>query len=434
MAAEIGTEIGIIALLVVINAFFACAEIAIVSVDRTWLQQLLDKGDKAAQAVERLTEDTTRMLATIQVGVTFAAFFTSANAAVGLSVPLALALEPFLGEVSTNAAFILVTLGVSVLSLVLGELFPKKIALLYPERIALFVAPPLEWLSKIGSPFVKLLSFLTNILLRATGNPIHNADRAVTTDQIKTMIEFARDSGEVNEQERKMLFGVVELGDLSVRTLMVPRVQIVAIEAQQSLIAARELAGQTDYTRLPVFDKVIDNIIGILHTKDLLREWRPELGDAQKVKELLRAVTFIPESKSASELLREMQRDRRHMAIVCDEYGGTVGLVTLEDLLEEIVGEIRDEYDVEEEQEFKRLGPQSGVFKLHAHLAVVNNELDLELPRDDHVTVGGLLHQYLQRPPLPGDSVTVPDSEVIVTVLESRQVRIERLVSVADET
>lgn len=426
-------DLGIIAVLLVVNAFFACAEIAIVSVDRSWLQQLLEKGDKRAQSVERLTEDTTRMLATIQVGVTFAAFFTSANAAVGLANPLALTLEPYLGTAAPTSAFILVTLVVSILSLVVGELFPKKLALLHPEPIALWVAPPLEWLSKVGSPFVKLLSFLTNILLRATGNPTTNADRTVTTDQIKTMIEFARDSGEVNEQERKMLFGVVELGDLNVRTLMVPRVQIVAIEAQQSLVQARELAGQTDYTRLPVYDQVIDNIIGILHTKDLLREWRPELGDTQKVKELLRPVTFIPEAKPASELLREMQRDRRHMAIVCDEYGGTVGLVTLEDLLEEIVGEIRDEYDVEEEQEFKRLGPQSGVFKLHAHLAVVNNELDLELPRDDHVTVGGLLHLYLQRPPLPGDRVLVPDTEISVTVLESRQVRIERLVATADE-
>ncbi|WP_218081392.1 hemolysin family protein [Anthocerotibacter panamensis] len=426
-------DLTIITLLLLVNAFFACAEIAIVSVDRTILQQLLDKGDKRAQAVERLTDDSTRLLATVQVGVTFAAFFTSANAAVGLVVPLATLLSPFIGSASPNAAFILVTGLVSVLSLLLGELFPKKLALLYPEPIALFSAPTVEWLSKVAAPFVSLLSGATNLLLKATGNPTTNTDRAVTTDQIKTMIEIARDSGEVNEQERKMLFGVVELGDLAVRTLMVPRVQMIAIEAQATLNEARDLAGSTDYTRLPVYDKVIDNIVGILHTKDLLREWRPELAEVQRVKDLLRPVNFIPESKSAAELLKEMQRDRRHMAIVCDEYGGTVGLVTLEDLLEEIVGEIRDEYDVEEEQEFKRLGPQIGIFKLHAHLAVVNNELDLELPRDDHVTVGGLLHQQLQRPPVPGDAVIIPESEVMITVLESRQVKIEHFMPTLDE-
>jgi putative hemolysin len=418
-------NLAIIALLVIINGFFVCAEIAIVSVDRASLQQLLDKGDQRAQAVERLVQNNTRMLATIQVGVTFSAFFTSASAAVNLEEPVALALTPYLGEASSGVAFGGVTILVALISLILGELFPKKLALLYPEPIALAAAPFVEWLAQVCSLLVGFLSFCTNVLLKATGNPTTTIDRAVTTDQLKTLIEFARDSGEVNEQERRMLFGVVELGDIAVRTLMVPRVQMVAIEAQQSLAQARELAGQTDYTRLPVYDKVIDNIIGILHTKDLLREWRPDLGETQKVKELLRPVSFIPESKPAADLLREMQRDRRHMAVVCDEYGGTVGLVTLEDLLEEIVGEIRDEYDVEEEQEFKRLGPQSGVFKLHAHLAVVNNELDLELPRDDHVTVGGLLHQYLQRPPLPGDRVLVADSGVAVTVLESRQVRIE---------
>jgi putative hemolysin len=417
-------EIGIIALLLIINAFFASAEIAIVSVDRTRLQQWIDKGDKRAQAVENLSKDSTRMLATIQVGVTFTSFFASAEAATGLTEPFALILEPFLGKNSGGVAFVFVTVLVSTLSLVFGELVPKRLALIHPEPIALYVALPLEWIAKIGAPFIRFFSFITNLLIRLTGNSPDQVDRAVTTDQIKTMIEIASESGEVNEAERKMLFGVVEFGDLAVRTLMVPRVQIIAIEAQSSLAQARDLAGQTDYTRLPVYDRVIDNIIGILHTKDLLREWRPELGDTQRVKQLLRPVTFVPESKSAADLLREMQRDRRHMAVVCDEYGGTVGVVTLEDLLEEIVGEIRDEYDVEEEQEFKRLGPKSGIFKLHAHLAVVNNELDLELPRDDHVTVGGLLYQYLQRAPAPGDSIIVPDTDVEVTVLESRQVRI----------
>ncbi len=420
-------DIAIIACLILINAFFASAEIAIVSVDRSRLQQWLDKGDPRAQAVENLSRDSTRMLATIQVGVTFASFFASAEAATGLTEPFSVMLKPLLGNYSGTAAFILVTIVVSTISLLFGELFPKRLALTNPEPIALYLAPPLEWLSKIGAPLVTFFSVATNLLLRATGNSTGNADRSVTTDQIKNMIEIASETGEVNDQERKMLFGVVELGDLAVRTLMVPRVQMVAIEAQQTLVEARDLAGETDYTRLPVYEKDIDNIIGILHTKDLLREWRPELGTAQRVKQLVRPVSFIPESKAAADLLRDMQRDRCHMAIVCDEYGGTIGLVTLEDLLEEIVGEIRDEYDTEEEQEFKRLGDHSGIFKLHAHLAVVNNELDLELPRDDHVTVGGLLYQYLQRAPIPGDSLVVPDTDVEVTVLESRQVKIERL-------
>ncbi len=426
-------DLALIALLLVINAFFACAEIAIVSMDRARLQQLLDKGDKRALAVERLSLDSTRMLATIQVGITFAGFFASAAAADNFAKPLEALLQPLIGEASETTAFISVTLVISTLSLILGELFPKKMALLHAELVALFVAPILEWCANIGSPFVHFLSFSTNVLLKATGNPTDNQERVVTTDELKTMIEIAQSTGEVNEQERKMLFGVVEFGDLDVRSLMVPRMQIIAIEAQQSLSQARDLAGQTDYTRLPVFDLVIDNIIGILHTKDLLREWRPDGTDKRKVRDLMRPVSFIPESKQAADLLREMQRDRRHMAIVCDEYGGTVGLVTLEDLLEEIVGEIRDEYDTEEEAEFKRLGPQSGIFKLHAHLAVINNELDLELPRDDHVTIGGLLYQNLQRAPIPGDRLEIADYEVELVVLEAAQVQVSRVAVVVGE-
>ncbi len=418
---DIVIEILLLALLILVNAFFAAAEIALVSVSDFKIRALADQGDRRARLVQKVTADSSRFLATIQVGVTLAGFFTSANAAVKLGQPFALFLQPALGEEGAKfLAFGSITVLMSFISLLFGELIPKQIALYYAEPFALFSIYPIVWISRLCAPVVRFLSASTQFFVRFTGIPLdQRTQEGASIDEIKAMVDAARTGGTVGEQERRIIHGAVELQHITARALMVPRVQIQAIRADTTLEEAYQIVSENAHTRLPVYDDDLDNIVGILHVKDLIRPMVEIREHPPTIRELMRPVRYVSENHLATDLLREMQKNRLHMVIVQDEFGGTAGLVTLEDVLEEIVGEIRDEYDAEEEKEFRRISEHCGIFKIRASIATVNNELNLQLPRNEAATLAGLFLEELQRPPNAGDRLEIDG--VVLEVLEDGQ-------------
>lgn len=423
---NITLELAIILVLILVNAFFAAAEIALVSASDVRLKLLADQGNRSARRVLAAMEDSTRFLATIQVGITLAGFFTSATAATNLSEPLAAFLQPKIGTASQTVALILVTVLIAFITLILGELVPKRIAIRHAEEMALFAIGPIRWLGKVAAPIVKMLSLTTNLLVQLLGTPVEEADGTVSTEEIKAMVDAGRAGGSVGEQERRIIHGAVELSQITARAIMVPRVQIQYLKITTSLEEAYQVVSDNAHTRLPVCDEDLDSIVGILHVKDLIRPLAGLREHPPSLRELLRPVHYVPETKPAADLLEEMKKNRLHLVIVKDEFGGTSGLVTLEDVLEEIVGEIRDEYDADEEREFRQISEHEGIFKIRASISTVNNELDLQLPRDEAATLAGLFLEELQRPPAPNDRLQIDN--VLLTVLEDGQrVRVSQL-------
>lgn len=419
-------QIGILGILILINAFFAAAEIALVSVSDARIKSLAEQGNRRARLIERTTQDSTRFLATIQIGITLAGFFTSATAAAELSTPAIALLSPLLGSLSRPVGLIFVTVVIAMISLIFGELVPKRLALRNAEAVALFSIQPICWIGRFTLPLVKFLSASTNLILRLTGNPPDEEEGRVSVEEIKAMVDAARVGGAVGEQQQRIIYGAVELANITVRAIMVPRVQIEYLRTTTSIHEAFEIVAQNAHTRLPVCEDDIDRIAGILHVKDLIQPMSNLQDPALDLLELIRPVRYVPETKTVSELLREMQRDRLHIVIVRDEFGGTAGLVTLEDVLEEIVGEIRDEYDAEEEKEFRRLDEHSGIFKIRASIATVNNELDVHLPRGEAATLAGLFLEELQRNPEPGDLIEVEQIQLLV-LEDGQRVQVTRI-------
>ncbi|MDX1977595.1 MAG: hemolysin family protein [Pseudanabaenaceae cyanobacterium bins.68] len=417
---NLGIQLLLIAALILINAFFAAAEIGLVSASDVRMKTLVEAGGreaKQARLVLKVTADSTQFLATIQVGITLSGFFTSATAAAELAKPTQAFLQVFLGDLAEPLSFVVITFLIAMISLVLGELVPKRLALRFAEETALATIQPIYWLGKVFSPIVRFLSGSTNLILIMMGHQPGEEEPEANIEEIKAMVDAARTGGMVGEQERRIIYGAVELSHILARAIMVPRVQIQYIKSTTTFAETIQLVSENAHTRLPVCEDGLDNIIGILHVKDLIR---PELGDRQPdIRELLRPVRYVSENHSASDILRDMQKSRLHLVIVQDEFGGTSGLITLEDILEEIVGEIRDEYDAEEEREFRRIAEHEGIFKIRASIATVNNELNLQLPREDAATLVGLFLDELQRSPEPGDHLEIDD--IHLTVLEDGQ-------------
>jgi putative hemolysin len=413
-------DFSLILLFTLINAVFAAVELALVSVNEVRMRMMADQGDRRARLVLRATEDRTKFLATMQIGISLASALGVAFGASTLAPKLATLMTPLLGGLAISVATIGFTLFQSViLNIILGELVPKRLAIRNVETVALASIKPITLIGKLTSPVVKLLSFCTDLILRLLGAGGEDDEESVSAEEIKAIVDAGRADGVVSEQERRIIHGAVELSQITVRAIMVPRVQIQYIKADSPLEEAYSLVAENAHTRLPVCKGDLDSIIGILHVKDLIRPLEQLQTAPPQLGELLRPVYYVPETMLVHDLLESMKENRLHLAIVRDEFGGTAGVVTLEDVLEEIVGEIRDEYDAEEEGEFRQISPHEGIFKLRASLSTVNNELDLELPRDEVATLAGLFLEELDRPAVAGDVVVI--DQVRLEVLEDGQ-------------
>ncbi|MBU7006982.1 hemolysin family protein [Phosphitispora fastidiosa] len=422
--AELWSEFLIIFILILINAFFAGSEIALVTFRRSRVRQLAKQGSKSAMAVEYLLKDPSRLLATIQVGVTLAGFMASAAAAVSISGVLAdfISKIPALEKYAQLTAVIIVTIIISYFTLVLGELVPKRMAMQKAERISLVIAQPIVILAKAAGPFIAFLTASTNLVVRMLGGEVKHREQKLNEEEIRLMVS---EQGALDEGEKELIEGIFEFGDTVAKEVMIPRTEIASLECSLTVNTALEEIIRHGFSRYPVFEDNIDNITGITTIKDLLKAVKRGHGEMQ-VREIKRETHFIPESKNVAELLKELQKRRMNMAVVLDEYGGTAGIVTVEDLLEEIVGDIDDEYN-EHKDEVKRveiISPNHGIFDGRVRVEEVNENLSLDLPLEDtYETIGGLVFHQLGNKPQAGDGVCVDCASIKVMQMQGNRVK-----------
>ncbi len=411
-------------LLILINGFFVGAEIAFVSVRRTRLDELAEAGDRRAKRAQKLMRDPGRFLAVIQVAITFLGALASAVAAVSIVTVVA---EPLRGialiaDQADTIALLLVTFIVSVVSIVLGELIPKGFALANPDRIALTVSGPITLFAKIVSPLVAVLVLLTKIISKPFGiDPTRTPE--LSAAEIRLIVEQGSQQGVLEAEEEQMISAVMSLSDSKLHEVMVPRIDIAAIDQEASFDDAVTLVLTEGHSRTPLYKESVDHIVGILYAKDLLRIIAAG-GPRPRLRDIMRPALFVPESQAVDDLLNELQRRRVHMAIVLDEYGGTAGLVTIEDLLEEIVGEIQDEFDEEEPMKvIVREGEAilDGRADIDEMGELVDPALELE-DDEEYDTVGGFVYHRIGRVPVVGDTVAVDPFKITVIKVIGRRV------------
>lgn len=387
----------LIALLVLLNAFFAASEIAVIAARDARIRQMAEEGHGAARVAEQLMQDPSRFLATIQVGITLAGFLASASAALTLARPLAVWLDQLgLGAGLANSIAVgAVTLAISYVTLVLGELVPKRLALQNPERLALRVARPVAWLARVAGPFTALLARSTNLVVRVLGGKVEVQERGLTEEEIRFYVAEHQD---LRSEEKQLIEGVFDFGDRLVRQVMVPRPEMKALPRDLSLRQAVTRVLQSGHECYPVYASSFDDIVGVVQVRDLLRAALEGSGE-EPVETVMGPPRFVPETKQALDLLKEMKRDRFRLAVVVDEYGGVAGLVTLEDLLEEIVGNV-GELGVPTQQ----VAASEWVLDGDTTIEDVNERLNLQIPASPHYeTVAGFMLYTLGRLPEPGE-------------------------------
>ncbi|WP_055665876.1 hemolysin family protein [Desnuesiella massiliensis] len=418
-----------IIILIIINAFFSASEMAIVSVNKAKIALLANEEDnKKAQGLLKLLEEPSKFLATIQVGITLAGFLASASAATSLSRPLAKFLEDLKVPASTQLALLIVTIILSYLTLVLGELFPKRLALQNSESIAMFAAKPIALVSKITLPFVKVLTFSTNILMKIFGIDINNIEEKVSKEEIRMMIDVGEENGVLNQTEKEMIDGIFEFDDTLAREVMTPRIDVFAIDINTPIEKIVEDISSEQYSRVPVYEYDIDNVIGILYMKDLFpRVIKGDL-DEKVLRNILRPAYFVPETKNIDTLFRELQLNNSHIAILIDEYGGFSGIVTIEDLIEEIVGNIFDEYDEIENEDIVKIDQNTYVVGGLIPIDDINETLHLKLPSENHDTIGGFVVDLLGTIPKDSDNPLIEYENITFKIEKVEEKRIEELI------
>ncbi len=420
----LGADILIILVLILINGFFVAAEIAFVSVRRTRLDELAEAGDRGAKRAQVLMRDPGRFLAVIQVAITFLGALASAVAAVSIVTVVAEPLRQitFLADYADTIALLFVTSIVAIVSIVLGELIPKGLALGNPDRIALTVSGPITIFAKIVSPLVAVLVALTKLISKPFGiDPTRTPE--LSAAEIRLIVEQGSQQGVLEAEEEQMISAVMSLSDSKLHEVMVPRIDIAAIDQEASFDDAVTLVLTEGHSRTPLYKESVDHIVGILYAKDLLRIIAAG-GPRPRLRDIMRPALFVPESQAVDDLLNELQRRRVHMAIVLDEYGGTAGLVTIEDLLEEIVGEIQDEFDEEEPMKvIVRDGEAilDGRADIDEMGELVDPSLELE-DDEEYDTVGGFVYHRIGRVPVVGDTVAVDPFKITVIKVTGRRV------------
>ena len=399
-------EAFLIALLILLNGYLAGTEIAVVTARKSHIKQMAESGNKSAKIFLKLKENPDRFLATIQIGITGVGVLASAvggAAAVKVIKPalqaipiktLSLAAEP----ISIGIVVVIITY----FSVIFGELVPKSIALMHPETIGLWTARAIDAFSRISSIFVKLLTLSTSLVLRPFGRKPFTERAYITEEEVKLLIKEGGKHGVFEPTEEKILQSVFEFTDMSVKEVMVPDTQMVAIQIDRSPREILSVIEEEQFSRYPVFGKELNDIRGILNAKDFLTAYG-KTADVD-VRKIIRSPFFVPETMKISLLLREMQRRRIHMALVVNEYGGVAGLVTMEDLVEEIIGEIRDEHDIESPV----IQLPDGTMWIDASISLrdLKEDYHIALPESpEYETLGGFLMTALQKIPLSGDTV-----------------------------
>lgn len=417
-------------LLVLINAFFAMSEIAIISLNDSVIEKRAEEGDKKALAVMKLTENPSNFLSTIQIGVTLAGFLTSASASQSFAVMLSdklirlgTSIPP---SVISGFSVVLITIIMSYFSLVLGELAPKRMAMQKPEKIAYRVVGILLVVKKAATPFVRVLSASTNVIVRLFGFDPNADDESVTEEEIRMMVDVGQEKGVIEDLQKEMIDNIFDFDDIDVSDIMTHRTDMGAVEDTDSLKDVVALSINEGYSRIPVFHEDPDNIIGIIYIKDLLKYLSSSLPEELGPADIMRDAYYVPFSKSCGQLFGEMTEKRVQMAVVVDEYGGTAGIVTMEDLLEAIVGNIRDEYD-DEDEEIVEVDENTFTVDGTAYIEEVNELVDGVIPEGDYDTLGGFIISTLGFLPKNGDMNSVTYKNLRLTILNVEDKRIGKV-------
>ena len=414
----------ILVILILINAFFASAEIAFISLNDAKIDLQAKEGNKKAKKIQNMLKNPSKFLATIQIGVTLAGFLSSAFASDTFADKLAPVLNTWLPSVSISTwksvSIIIITIILSYFTLVFGELVPKRIAMKYYEKVSFASIGVIKTISVITAPFVKFLTFSTNIVSKLFGVTGEEEDN-VTEEEIRMMVDVGEEKGTIKEEEKEMINNVFEFNDKYVSEIMVPRNKIFALDIDMTIAEVIEkLSVDMRYSRIPVYDENMDNIKGIIYIKDLLISNK---NKNSKIKSLVKEAYFVSETKRVNELFQELRKDKKQIAIVLDEYGGTAGMVTMEDILEEIVGEIYDEYDKETDK-FKKIDNNTFLFDTSIALYDIEKILDIEIDEEDVDTLGGYLIKRLDRIPKDGEKPIIETEKVTYKIekVKDRQI------------
>lgn len=384
----------VIIVLTGINAFFSGAEMSIVSVNKNKIKVMVEEGDKKAILLDNLLKEPSKFLSTIQVGITLASFFASASAATGLSQFLSVFLNKMKVPYSAQLSMIIVTFLLSYVTLVFGELIPKRVALRSSEKMALSSIGVIVFISKIFSPFVKFLTFSTNVVLTLLKLKEDNIEEKVSKEELRSLVEVGREHGIINEVEKEMIENIIVFDEKIAREIMIPRTKVFLIDRNTTIEELFETKEVGKYSRIPVYEEEADNIVGILLTKDLMMEAYKKGFENINISEMVQEAYFVPETKNVNELFNEMQLEKKHIAILIDEYGGFSGIVTLEDLIEEVMGNIADEYD-DEDLSIRQLSSNKYLISGDVSLNDLNDAFHIELESKYYDTLSGLLIEKL---------------------------------------
>jgi len=427
----------VVLVLVAIESVFVAAEIALVTLRHSRIDQLVDEGLRGARRVQHLVKDPGRFLAVAQIGVTFVGFLASAYAAVNLAKELAdvIAGVDALKSLSGWLAVLIVTILLSAFTIVFGELVPKTLALAYPDRVALTLAGPLDVMGHVFAPVVNMLTWLTRRITGGFGADVARQAQ-INTEELKLIVERGGETGILEAEEEQMISAVIELGGRRIHEVMVPRTDMTALPVTATMDEVIDTFISEGHSRIPVYKKTMDEIVGVLYAKDLLPFLKAG-GPKPDLRKLLRAPLFAPESMSIDDLLHKLQGRRVHLAIVLDEYGGTAGMVTIEDLLEEIVGDIQDEYDTEEPLTV-RLSDDEVRIDGRASVDDMAELFDIELgdleDAEEYDTVGGLIYHRIGGVPKPGDKVEIKEYGLTLTVEVTDGHRVGKVLAVLNRT
>ena len=428
-------QILILVILILINAFFAASEIAFISLNDAKIDKQAKEGNKKAVQIQKMLKNPSAFLATIQIGITLAGFLSSAFASDAFASELAPVLNklmPFFSVYVWNTiSIILITIILSFFTLVFGELVPKRLAMKNYEKISFATIGFIRTLSMVTLPFVKLLTFVTNKVSKLFGVS-ENEEETVTEEEIRMMIDQGKEKGTIEEQEKELLNNVFEFDDITVSEIMRHRKDIFAVDINTNIeeLMQEILKEEYRYSRIPVYDETIDEIKGILYVKDILKNINKKNF---KIKNIVHEPYFVPQSKMINDLFKEMQQHKTQMAIILDEYGGTAGLITMEDILEELVGEIYDEYD-DVEAEYEKIDENTYLISGSMTINDVNKLLDAEIPEGDYDTISGFLQDELDRIPEEEENPIIETEKVTYRIEEYEDKRILKIKACKNQT
>ena len=417
------TQLIVLAILILVNAFFAATEISFISINDAKIEKQAKEGNKKAKQIKKMLKEPSKFLATIQIGITLAGFLSSAFAADAFADDLAPMLEDLIPlglAVWRSISIVLITIILSYFTLVFGELVPKRIGMRNAEKIAFGTIGIVRSIAIFTAPFVKLLTASTNGISKLFGISVTD-EETVTEEEIRMMVDVGEEKGSIDEEEKELINNVFEFNDKVVSEIMTHRMDIYAIDIESDINDILKELDEYKYSRIPVYEENIDNIVGMLFIKDLIANVGKK-GKA-KISNLLREAYFVSENKPINELFKDLQRNKHQLAIVLDEYGGTAGLITMEDIIEELVGNIFDEYD-EEEKEFEKIDDNTFMISGGVSIHDLRKILSVEIPEGEYDTLSGYLIELLGRIPSDDEKPVIETKRVTYKIEEYEEKRI----------